>query len=53
MPSETTVLAIGLFTVNSRPDPKNQILSFLIGPPMVKFVSLYVPIWSSDVTPWV
>src|SRR5579864_754816 len=52
VPSDTIVLAIGLSTVKSRSDPKNHALSFLIGPPCVKSVSLYFPIRSSDVTPW-
>jgi hypothetical protein len=39
VPSETIVLAIGLLTVNRRPDPKNHNRSFLSGPPIVKSVS--------------
>ena len=35
VPSETTVLATGLLTVNSRSEPKNQSLSFTNGPPCV------------------
>src|SRR6516162_3106566 len=51
VPSETYVFAIGLSTMKKRPDPKNQIASFLMGPPNVKFVSLYLPILSTDFTP--
>ena len=37
--SETNVLAMGLFTVKSRPDPKNHRRSRLIGPPRVASAS--------------
>ena len=40
VPSDRNVLAIGLLTVKRRSDPKNHTLSFAIGPPCVKSVSL-------------
>src|SRR5436309_6442703 len=51
VPSDTIVLAIGLLTVNRRPDPKNHSLFLTIGPPCVKSISRYVPILSTDFTP--
>src|SRR5439155_21657861 len=44
-------LAMGLLTVNKRPEPKNHNLSFLIGPPNVISISRYVPILSTTLTP--
>src|SRR5207247_5120145 len=52
VPSDTNVLAIGLLTVKKRPDPKNHSLFLTIGPPCVKSISRYVPILSTDFTPW-
>src|ERR1051326_5520309 len=47
VPSETTVLAIGLLTVNRRSDPKNHSSSLTNGPPCVTSKSWYVPILST------
>ncbi len=52
VPSDTYVFAIGLFTVNRRPETKNHILSFEIGPPKVPLVSSSNPILSTNLTPF-